>query len=182
MQVFWYLGLSLKVRTYIMKKLVFLVLILLGFSSFTTYHKFYVSVTEVEFNEKAQSLQIISRVFTDDLENVLRKRYKDDLRLGKNLESLQAPLYLKKYLEQKLQIWVDDKIVQINYLGREYDNDLTILYIEVENVPEFDRIKLENTVLMDLFQEQKNLMHVEHKGKIKSLVLTKEKEKGVLSF
>ena len=35
---------------------------------------------------------------------------------------------------------------------------------------------------MDLYEEQKNLIHVEHKNTIKSLILISGKEENVLNF
>lgn len=165
-----------------MKKIFFLLLLAAGLSSFTAAHKFYVSVTEIEYNEKAGSLQIISRVFTDDFENLLRKRYDDKIRLGAKNETAGVSEFFEKYLEQKMEIEVDGKPVTLNYLGKEYENDMIIFYIEAEDVPSFKTIDVRNTVLMDLFAEQKNLVHVEYKGKTKSLVLAEGKEEDVLNF
>lgn len=165
-----------------MKKVVSVLLLLIAFSSFSAFHKFYVSVTEIEYNKKTKSLQIISRVFTDDFENLLKKRYDKDLRLEAGNETPETSLYIRKYLEQKFQIWIDNKPVQINYLGKEYENDVILLYIEVPEVQDFKKISVKNEVLMDLFREQKNLVHVEHHGEIKSLVLLEGKEEGNLSF
>lgn len=165
-----------------MKKVVPLLLLLIAFSSFSAFHKFYVSVTEIEYNTKAKSLQIISRVFTDDFENLLKKRYDKDLRLEAGNETPEVASYIKKYLDQKLQIRVDNKPVQINYLGKEYENDVILLYIEVTEIQDFKEISVKNEVLVDLFREQKNLVHVEHRGETKSLVLLEGNEEGSLSF
>lgn len=139
--------------------------------SFTNLHKFYVSVTEIEHNETARSLQIISRVFTDDFEDVLKLRYDPAVRLGRDVESPGAKRHIKKYLEQKLEIEINGTPGKLNYLGMEYDNDMILLYLEVPNIKQVKSIKVKNTVLMDMFEEQKNLVHVEVKGKVKSLVL-----------
>ena len=45
------------------KSLLLLVLPLLAFS---TAHKFYVSVTNINYSEKTEAIQITSRVFIDD--------------------------------------------------------------------------------------------------------------------
>lgn len=153
----------------------------LTLSSFTAVHKFYVSVTEIEYNEKAESLQIISRVFIDDFEDLLKKRYDQNILLGEE-ETAGVESYIKKYLEQKLQIEVNSDSVEINYLGKEYENDMVILYLEVLNVNEFRTIQVKNTVLMDLYEEQKNLIHVEYRKKIKSLILTSGNEADKLNF
>lgn len=163
-------------------KIKFILLFLgLSLSSYTAVHKFYVSVTEIEYNEKAESLQIISRVFTDDFEDLLKKRYDKNIILGEK-ETADVNSYIKKYLEQKLQIEVNLKKVDINYLGKEYENDMVILYLEVSNVNDLQSIKVRNTVLMDLYEEQKNLIHVEYRKKIKSMILTSGNEVNEINF
>lgn len=164
-----------------MKIKITLLFLIIAMSSFTAVHKFYVSVTEIEYNAQAESLQIISRVFIDDFEDVLKKRYDKSITLGEN-ESSGIDVHIKKYLEQKLQIEVNAKPVAAKYLGKEYENDMVIFYLEVENVEDLKTIQVKNTVLMDLYEEQKNLIHVEYQNKIKSLVLTSGKEVNQLNF
>lgn len=165
-----------------MKYKVALLLLVLVFSSFKAVHKYYVSVTEIEYNEKTGSLQIISRVFIDDFEDLLKKRYDPEVVLGSNFESPNAKEYIKKYTEQKLELNVDGKPVKLNYLGKEYENDMLVLYLEVPQVPQFKKIRVKNTILMDMFEEQKNLIHVAYKNKTKSLILSSGSEEDQLNF
>jgi hypothetical protein len=139
-------------------------------------------VTEIEYNEKAGSLQIISRVFIDDFEDLLKKRYDPEVALGKSFESPNTREYIKKYTEQKLIFTIDGKLFKVNYLGKEYENDMLVLYLEVPRVPQFKRIMVKNLILMDLFKEQKNLIHVEYKNKTKSLILSDGNEEDQLTF
>ena len=71
---------------------------------------------------------------------------------------------------------------QLNYLGKEYDKDQLLVYIEIENVEPIKTIGVENAVLTDLFPDQKNVIKVNHGGKIKSLLLMKEAVQGTLKF
>lgn len=165
-----------------MRKILILFVLLLPQLSFTTAHKFYVSVTDIEYNEKQKSLQIIAHVFIDDLEKLLKERYKKDLFLLKKGEHPEADAYVQKYFEDKMKISVNGKERTLKYIGKEYDNDELLLYIEVENVEPFDKIEVENTVLTDMFPEQKNIIKVENKGEVKSLLLMRDKVKGTLNF
>lgn len=162
-------------------KLLFLLLIA-SLSSFRSSHKFYVSVTEIEHNEESQSLQIISRVFTDDLEDLLQKRYNKNIRLLSSGDEGEVEDKLKNYLDQKFHIEIDGKPYKAEYLGKVYENDITLMYLEVPDVKSVKSVKVKNAVLTDLFEEQKNLVHVELKGKTKSLILTGDKNEDVLFF
>ncbi|MFD2516562.1 DUF6702 family protein [Salinimicrobium flavum] len=164
-----------------MKKFIFL-FTLLPLLSFTAAHKFYVSATDIEYNQKNRSLQIISHVFTDDLEKLLQERYNKELFLLKEDEHPDADAFVKKYFSEKLKISIDGKEQVLNYLGKEYDNDQLLVYIEVEEVEPFRSISVENKVLTDIFPEQKNVIKVKNKGRIKSLLLTRSQENGTLNF
>lgn len=165
-----------------MKGKILLFLAAFSLTAFTTAHKFYVSVTEIEHNKEAESLQIISRVFIDDFENVLNLRYGQDLTLDSKAETPGAEAYIKKYLESKLTIKVNGKSAAINYLGKEYENDMLVFYIEAPGVGNVKNILVGNTVLMDMFEEQKNLVHVKVLGKTKSMVLVAGREENTLNF
>jgi hypothetical protein len=140
------------------------------------------SVTEIEYNQKAQSLQIISRVFIDDLEKLLQKRYDTSILLSKKNESKNVTDHLKKYIGQKLEIEVDGKAYELNYIGKEYENDMALIYLEIPNVPDFKNIRIKNMILTDMFSEQKNLVHVEYREEIKSLILTSGKDEDLIIF
>lgn len=165
-----------------MKKQLFLFLLIFPLFSFVELHKFYVSVTEMEYRTKKKSLQMITRVFTDDFEDVLQGRYSKSLYLSKENEHPQAEAYIEKYVLQKMQVKVNGKLQELNYVGKEYENDMVLLYIEAENVPEVQTIEVENTLLFDFFPEQKNIVHVEVNNEIKSLLLYRGEEKGQINF
>lgn len=150
--------------------------------SFSDYHKFYVSVTEIEHNEKNETLQVISRIFTDDFENVLRKRFDPAIRLGEKVETQGVNVQIEKYLNQRFAVEVDGKPLKAKFLGKEYENDMIIFYIEIPNVKEMKKIQVKNTLLLDMFEEQKNLIHVEYIGKTKSLILAEGRGTDVLNF
>ncbi|WP_026837790.1 DUF6702 family protein [Gillisia sp. JM1] len=150
--------------------------------SFSVAHKFYVSVTEIEYNEKAESLQIISRVFIDDMEDLLQTRYDKNIRLGKTNESSSVPNHLKKYLNEKIEVKIDGRLTEVNYLGKEYEDDMLLVYLEIPKITSFKKIIIKNAILTDMFSEQKNLVHVNYKGSTKSLILNKAKQEDVLNF
>ncbi|MBE7640443.1 hypothetical protein GUB10_08870 [Salegentibacter sp. BLCTC] len=145
-------------------------------------HEFYLSVTEIEYNRQQQSLQIITRVFIDDFQNVLNQRYGAKLQLSEEAEEGAIAGNISKYLQQKLKLRVHGEELQLNYLGKEYDADQLILYIEVENVAPFNNIEVTNSILTDLFDDQKNIVHVKVNDKTKSLLFMRQQETEKLSF
>lgn len=159
-----------------------LILLFIGFTSFSAAHKFYVSVTEMEYSEESHSLKITSHVFIDDLEDLLQTRYDKSLKLSLKNESDKVPGLIKKYLDKKLEVSIDGKIYPVKYLGKIYEDDMALLFLEIKDVPSFKKIEIKNTILTDMYSEQKNLVHVAFKGTTKSLILNKDKQEDVLNF
>lgn len=152
--------------------------------AFVAVHKFYVSVTNINYSEKENSLQITSRVFIDDFDLLLKERYGFTANLATKVEDKEAESYIEKYTRTKFHITINNVAVPVNYIGREYDNDVVILYLEVEDVvlAKMKSIEIENGMLTDLFEEQKNLVHFKYNGAKKSFVLIKGNNKGMLKF
>lgn len=163
-------------------KVFILFLGLLALTSFTLLHKFYVSVTQVEYNQEENSLQIITRLFVDDIEDLLQERYNNTITLGEGEESGKVDFYLKDYMDQKMLFTVNRKQVSFNFIGKEYEEDLLICYLEIENITQLESVQISNQILMDLFEEQQNIIHVKKEKKRKSIILEKGNDTGMLKF
>jgi len=162
-------------------RILFLVISLPLILSFTA-HKFYVSITKIEYSQEEKSLQIITKLFIDDIEDVLQERYSPSISLDPEKETSEDANFLKEYILQKLKIKVNGTPVKLIYLGHEYENDVVKSYIEVENISELKTIEVENKMLIDLFEEQQNIIHIKRFKKRKSLILDIDNPKGLLKF
>ncbi|MFC6861707.1 DUF6702 family protein [Zunongwangia atlantica] len=166
-----------------MKKAVLLIFVVFACISFKAIpHKFYLSVTEIEYKKDKKDLQIISKVFIDDFQNVLEQRYGESITLSKETETGPVKELIQKYLKSKLHIYADGKEVALKYLGKKYDKDQLVLFIEGENLEPFKEISITNAILIDLFEDQKNVVNVKVNNEIKSLMLRKDAETDVLNF
>lgn len=159
-----------------------LLVIVLPLLAFTTIHKYYVSVTQIDFVKEKKSVQIISRIFIEDLEDVLQLRYSEDLIIKKENEAPEVNFYLEKYLKGKLKITINGEVKTVNYLGKEFDNDIVVCYLEIEDVKDITAFEIENSVLFDLYAEQQNIVRTNINSKNKSFILIKENDKALLNF
>ncbi len=161
---------------------ILLLLLIFPLISATSAHKFYVSITKIEYVKEKKSLQIITKIFTDDIEDALQHRYDPSISLDTKKETEAADEYVQKYILQKLNIKVNGKPVQLTFIGKEYDVDMLVAYIEVTNVPNLKSIEIENKVLMEMFPEQQNIIHLKTTNSRKSLMLDKDEPSGKLKF
>ncbi len=166
-----------------LSKKIFILLVLPLFA-FTSLHKFYVSVTNISYAEKNDALQITTRLFIDDLDALLKERYAINAKLATEEESEQADAFLERYLRAKFKVEINNENRPYQIIGRKYDNDVCIFYIELEEIKlsSVKSIQIRNELLMDLFDDQQNVVHFKINGKKKSFVLIKSDAKGMLKF
>lgn len=159
-------------------------LVLLPLFAFAVVHKYYLSVTNITYSPKDDALQMTSRVFIDDLEELLKERYGVIGHLGTDLEPDYVDDYLKKYLTAKFTLEINGQIRPFHFIGREYDTDVIIFYFEVPKVdlPSIHTIEVRNEILTDLYDEQQNIVHFKINGEKKSFVLVKPDTKGMLKM
>lgn len=150
--------------------------------SFNTLHKYYVSITQIEFVKEQQSVQIISRIFIDDFESVLRKRYDKNITLDRGDDETQIDDYIKKYLLTKIEISINNQEVIPTFIGKKYDDGIMHCYLEIENIKSISTFQIKNKVLFDMFEDQKNVIRTNINNKNKTVVLTAQNDKGLLNF
>ncbi|WP_370226689.1 DUF6702 family protein [Mesoflavibacter sp.] len=150
--------------------------------SFNTLHKYYVSITQIEFVKEQQSVQIISRIFIDDFESVLRKRYDKNITLDRGDDETQIDDYIRKYLLTKIEISINNQEVIPNFIGKKYDDGIMHCYLEIENIKSISTFQIKNKVLFDMFEDQKNVIRTNINNKNKTVVLTAQNDKGLLNF
>lgn len=158
----------------------FLVVFLMGFSSFTI-HKFYVSIYQVNYAQEKKMLQITSRIFVDDLNNVLYKKYGVKTFLGEKNESQNDINLMKKYLMSNFTIKVNGQQKAINYVNKEMEGNVLICYYTVKEIPKIKSLEIQNTALFDLNEEQQNIIQTNIYNKKQNLLLTPENVKGLLN-
>jgi len=164
-----------------LKKIVYCLVICFFFTGFNT-HKFYVSTTKVNYVKEKKSIQIISKIFVDDLEQVLQNRHNSKVQLDPKKETELDQNYLLNYILKKLKFKVNKNDTQLIYIGKEYDIDILHIYLEIEEVEELESINIENKILLDLFPEQQNIIHFSNEKNNRNLILDKNRPNGLLNF
>ena len=138
-----------------MKKIAILFLLFtLAFSS----HKYYLSLTQIEYNKDQDSLEVIINVFMDDIELAINKEYNVDLRLTTKQELEDVDSYFQKYLRKNLRFLVNKELVNYNFIGKEYEGDLVYFYLEVNVSNSPVSLEVYNTILVTYFEQQQNII------------------------
>lgn len=159
-----------------------IILLILPFFAFNTMHKYYISVTQINYVSEKESVQIISRIFIDDFENILRERYDESITLAGKNEPETVNTFVEQYLKDKIAIKVNNKKANIVFIGKEYEADIMRCYLEIEGVKSIQSIEISNKILFDLFEDQQNIIKTKINSKQKSVIQTSQNNNMVLNF
>ncbi len=155
-----------------------IIFILLAFSA----HKYYLSLTEVNYNKTKKSLHITMRLFIDDLEKSLETNFNKKFKLDSPNENPKTNNYIAYYLNNNFIIKVNGKKLNINFLGKEYENNVVYFYIEIDSVPQIKSISVQNTILMNEFNTQQNIIKLNINNQKNTMILNRGNDKDLLKF
>ena len=148
----------------------------------TAKHPLHISSTELNYNAKSSTVEVSCRIFTDDFEDLLGKKYnvKPDLSAAAKHKEMDA--LVNKYMASHLQLGNGGKVIPLSYMGYENDNEAIIIYMESAEVKNLKAIEVSCAVLYDAFDDQTNIFHVTCNGNRKSSKLTYPDKKFVSTF
>ncbi len=146
------------------------------------FHPFYISLTEIKYNPGQAGLEISQKIFWDDLEVELSEYYGGKINFLKPKDKDNLDKILQQYLLQKNEISVNGKKVKLEYLGYEIEEDAAWFYLEARQIPRPQKVEIRNSILHNHFAGQQNIVNFYLNKNPKSLILTKEKDRGVLTF
>ena len=157
--------------------------ILFLFLSSFTFHKFYVGVFQVNYAAEKKMIQITSRIFVDDLNDGIEKKYHKKTFIGTEKET-QADLdLLKRYLTENFSIKINGQPKTVVFLSKELEaDDVLVCYSRITAVEKFKTLEIKNTILTDWNAEQQNITHISAYGTKRSVLFTESSRKEVLKY
>ena len=164
-----------------MKKQLLLLFAVLFLSSFSA-HKFYVSVTQIDYVPNKKRIEITHRIFIDDLEKGLTKKYNKKVNLTSTKELPEAEELIKSYLKEKIKISINKKPQNIEFLARELEGDVLILYTKIAISKKINTFEIYNSLLTEVYADQQNIVHTNINSNKKSILLTNTELKGKIDY
>jgi len=146
------------------------------------YHPIFVSVIEIEHNAAEKTVEISCKIFVDDFEKTLRKKYntKVDL-LDAELKS-EMNRIVNDYIQKHFSVTIGGKKVNLQFLGFEIQEEGVISFFEVKNIAKVENIELVNNLLYEFNAQQMGIIHIMVNGIRKSSRLDNPNEKVSFSF
>lgn len=147
--------------------IVFSVLIMGSF--WASAHKFYTSLTQVEYNSTNRTAEVIMNLYTDDLEKALSEKF------GRKVTSLDKdfnPLCYQ-YLDSKFQVKdAKNHPLKNEYVGIELKREMVSVFLEVKLAQGLNQAHIKQVSLLDTYSDQTNIVNIKS-GKNKTSLVFK---------
>lgn len=160
------------------------ILIILFSLTISSVHDLHLSMCSINFNEEAQRLEIQQRIFYDDLEKALQFRL-DDPRfdiLNPSESALSYDSLLLAYMNDHIDLNINEKQVELSLLDYEISGDALVLYLFESNLQKIDRIEILSHLLFEIFNDQDNVVSISAYKQKKSQRFSTSSKPFILSF
>ena len=148
----------------------------------TAIHPFFISLTEIRQNPKNQQLEIAQKVFWDDLEVEMSEYFDQSIDILEPEDPEKLAQQIEIYALAHNVISIQKETVTLTFLGYEIYEDALWWYMQSEKVAPLEAIEVKNTLLLESFDSQQNIVHVYFPGfsSPRSLLLGRGEESGKL--
>lgn len=123
-------------------------------------HPFYVSVTQIDQNQKDNILEVSCKIFTDDFEKTLRMHYPGHIDLLNPTDLPATNKIVNDYINKHLFISVDGKKSVLQFIGYEKNEEAVECFFQVNSSVVKKSIGVFNNLLFEYKPEQTNIVHV----------------------
>lgn len=153
------------------KKIILFLVLLFGTVILGKAHKYYSSISELNFNAKTHGLEIGMSTFIDDVELCLSKRANKKI-------TFNHPLFkslLIEALRETFQLKNEKgKLLQFQFVNLELNKNHLNVFFEFEKLKNLNGYQIKNSFLIHQFPEQVNILNIKSpKGKA-SLIFNKD--------
>lgn len=125
-------------------------------------HDFHVSNTDIVYRTTTRSLEITVHLFVDDVELALKAYTDKPIYLSTDKEIPGAIALLVEYLRDKLECVVENNPLDYTFLGKEQGDDMQSMwcYLVVEKIPLPGSLEIRNSLLTEVYDDQKNIVNI----------------------
>lgn len=144
-------------------------------------HPIHVSSTQIDLSRDRRSLEMTVRIFTDDLEAALKAS-------GVPVSLTQSPAAavdsaLSRYVGARLLVAANGAPLRRGTIvGHEREDEATLVFLEMPVAAPLTSLQVTQPVLLELFEDQTNLLHLTAGSVKRSALLRRGTERASFQF
>ena len=124
-----------------------------------SFHPVHVTYTNVEYNSKEKEFKVLYKIFADDFDKILQKKYNVFLNLEKENRQKDYEKTITKYIIANFSISVNNKsLIKPRFVRSEFKDKAIWLYYSYKFKGKSNRFEIKNSLMTDLYKDQTNLL------------------------
>jgi len=163
-------------------KTVLAVCILIIMVSYT--HPIHICLTNIDYNENENSFTLAIKIFTDDFQSIIEKKYGHKIDVNKDFTDNEKKI-IDQYLSEHFNFAIDNKKVpfsEFTFKEKKTNFEAIWFYYELLDINKINKIRLRSSFLDDLYPDQKNLVILKVKNINKGYQFIKEDKSIEVEF
>ncbi len=146
-------------------------------------HPVHISFTTIEYFEKENQYKILFKLFVDDFNLILNKKYDKNIQLSEKDWKKSYVKTINSYIKNNFQITdANNKSINLKFDNHEFKEQAIYLYYKSEHKTNSGKFRILNKIMLDLYPDQKNLLILVFKGKTKALQFNRKNIKEEIVF
>lgn len=138
------------------------------------FHPLHLTITNVDYDAKAKNYTVSIKIFTDDLQTMVLKKTGRKIPTDASTWSIDDVKSVNKYVLGSFQV-ISVSALKMTYLNKTAsENSVTLIYST--KIPEKKDVFIRNSLMMELYGDQKNLIITKKDNSEKGYELEKGKE------
>lgn len=131
-------------------------------------HPIHVSIVNMDLFENKVHFSV--KLFTDDFQTIINTKYKAEYVFDKNIKIDEVRKDVRSYIFEHLRLGLENlKDGDYKLVNMKFNHEAIWLFFELELSSELSQdLKVKNTLMTDLYDDQTNLFILNHNGKDKA--------------
>lgn len=133
---------------------------------------FFSSMTKIDYIDGNKTLKFTTKLNTEHISNAI----------GMKPETAGFDAEVKKYVDSNFDVYVNGSQKNLTFTGSQVNGETVWVYYEAGGVGELSSLKIKNTLLLDTYPKQFNVVNVAFKGQQKTMNFTRGREINSVDF
>lgn len=144
---------------------------LLACSAAVSAHQFHVAFTDLSFNARTGSIEVVHTLHTDDVDALLANLYQRQF----DLSAPEDEAVLRQYVDKTFWIAAaDGRRLPLHWVGVTVGPDTVVVYQEIEHTTLAQAVLVHDGLLSDFLADQANTMNVTENGVVRTLSFSRQ--------
>ncbi len=145
-------------------------------------HAIYISVVELNHDSETLESFLSVKVFTDDLQNVIRNFNPDFAKVSNELFVDANEKDISKYFSRHLTFTVNDRLEKMEFASSVLVSDVYFLNFKFNSKATWEKLEINADFFTEVFPDQSNVLTVKYNGEKYFARLTKSKPAYFINF